>query len=675
MGLAESSTMSNASINRRFFIPLVLIDMGIVVVGSLSWLMNLQVHSFSGTLGLCASMALVHGLSWLVPMAYLLQPLRVWERLRGASSDAVLLAADVGADRLPLRLALIWSASWLLYYAGLAGLSWFGFPEIFSFGRLELMAMVFQLLALALGPPVLMVPLAGFLLHDTQFALGAEFSRRKLLHSRMRASMLPRSAFAIVALLVGTVSWFSAAGLIALGESAREASLTHCSERVRWSAHLLADGETQLEEGLELRAFAALPPELSESSEADPEGIRRGFDLRTERASAAAPVGDGQWVIAVETVALDQDKYWIGQGAALLVTIFTTVIMIVVTSRMLSLPLQQLHAGLRRMSEIGDLGKFEGLPVMRKDEIGELTAEFNGVLETFAILAAAARAVAKGDLSVKIEGDGDLQEAFRSMVARLAELVMEIRDAAMEVASAAAEIHAATVGQEEAASKQSDESRDVSAAMQELAGAALDISSTADEVLNNAVQTRSRSDLAVARIVELGDHITSVGELLEQIREVADRSDLLALNGSLEATRAGEAGRGFALVANEMRRLAERVTGTVGDVRGTLIDISRANQVAVVAVEDSRALAELTMGAARKIADVTATQGEQSLSVSLGAAGITELVASSAAASTQIRVAASSLRERAAELERLIEHFGSVSKAKRAVPLDEPPRS
>src|SRR5262249_58166073 len=134
-------------------------------------------------------------------------------------------------------------------------------------------------------------------------------------------------------------------------------------------------------------------------------------------------------------------------------------------------------------------------------------------------------------------------------------------------------IQAGTREQERAASQQSDEIREVSIAIARLADSAGDISMAAGEVLGNAEQTRKRADEVVDEIAELGRHITRVSELLELIREVADRSDLLALNGSLEATRAGEAGRGFALVANEMRRLAERVTGTVADVRSTVAAI------------------------------------------------------------------------------------------------------
>src|SRR5690606_16131120 len=92
-------------------------------------------------------------------------------------------------------------------------------------------------------------------------------------------------------------------------------------------------------------------------------------------------------------------------------------------------------------------------------------------------------------------------------------------------------------------------------------------------VLGDAEQAVATTDDTAAQITALRRHTASIGELLQTIGEIANRSDLLALNGSLEATRAGEAGRGFSLVATEMRRLAERVTGTVEDVRGRVEQI------------------------------------------------------------------------------------------------------
>jgi methyl-accepting chemotaxis protein len=320
-------------------------------------------------------------------------------------------------------------------------------------------------------------------------------------------------------------------------------------------------------------------------------------------------------------------------------------------------PLERLHVALRRVVAVGDLRELGRIPVLRTDEIGELVREFNHMLDVFEQLANAAQKVAAGDLRVDITGPGDLQDAFRNMVERLAELVTQIRDAAIEVASAASEIHAATRGQEQASVSQSDELRHVSLALDRLARSAGDISSAATEVLTNARQTGEHADQVQTKLTELGLHVAQVSALLGLIRDIADRSDLLALNGSLEATRAGEAGRGFTLVAVEMRRLAERVSAAVSDVRSTIADVEASNRATALATKESRELAESTTGAAQRIVEVVYLQGAETESVSMGVREVVEVVSSTAVSIAQTRATADGLREQAQQLERLIGRF------------------
>ena len=104
--------------------------------------------------------------------------------------------------------------------------------------------------------------------------------------------------------------------------------------------------------------------------------------------------------------------------------------------------------------------------------------------------------------------------------------------------------------------------------MQSLLDSAGNIADSARGVFDNAQKTRQTTDGMSGHVQTLFKHTARIAELLEVIRDIADRSDLLALNASLEATRAGDAGRAFALVAAEMRRLAERITASVVDVKG-----------------------------------------------------------------------------------------------------------
>jgi len=147
------------------------------------------------------------------------------------------------------------------------------------------------------------------------------------------------------------------------------------------------------------------------------------------------------------------------------------------------------------------------------------------------------------------------------------------------------------------------------------------------------------------------------------IREIAERSDLLALNASLESARAGEAGRPFALIAAEMRRLAERVTGSVTDVRAMVADIRTSSQAAGVATESGRKLVDGTTESARLITRVTQQQQTATEQVLQSMRHIGAVLAESAAATQQTRTSAGILKIEAERLNTLVAKFATEGEA------------
>jgi methyl-accepting chemotaxis protein len=219
------------------------------------------------------------------------------------------------------------------------------------------------------------------------------------------------------------------------------------------------------------------------------------------------------------------------------------------------------------------------------------------------------------------------------------------------------EIHAASRRQELAGGRQASSMAEIDQALSSLARSAVDISHAVGNVLDNAESTLATAAEMTTKIAELDARSQDIGELLAVIREVGDRSDLLALNGSLEATRAGEAGRGFALVAAEMRRLAERVTGTVDDVRTLVHDITSASASTVAATTHSRDLAQNTTSAARAIVAAADRQRADTEHASAGAREFAGIIAQTSIATTQTRMAAEKLELQAEQLERLVRRF------------------
>lgn len=277
--------------------------------------------------------------------------------------------------------------------------------------------------------------------------------------------------------------------------------------------------------------------------------------------------------------------------------------------------------------------------------------------------------IADGDLSQprldlpRRDEVGRMAEAFDRMVDAQHAVLRQVTETSNALAAAAAEIYAASQEQEAASSEQSASVEEVTRTVQSLLDSAGHISESAREVLGNAEQTRQTTELAVRKIAELSGHTSRISEILEVIREISDRSDLLALNAALEGTRAGEAGQGFSLVAAEMRRLAERVGASVQDIKALVGDVHSSSSSTVVASEEGRKLAEDATESARRITMVTQQQRTATEQVSQSMKDIASMVGQSTSAVRQTRELAGELKAQADRLAQVVGRFRLASEA------------
>jgi methyl-accepting chemotaxis protein len=608
-----------------------------------------------------AALAVLRQLGLLVRIHDVTAPIRKWRRHSGDPQS--LAAANEAVDSMIARVASAATIGWAIKLGAIILLPRLGMLTSRDIGGPELLFGTTLTIAVMLG----MIPLIGQVLErvllDVRMELGAIRLERGIAPPLTSISLARQLVFINVGTATSIVIGFTATTIYERAQRLRVEVLSEHRDRVALTATQLREGSREPDSvpalGLELVGGDGLPEQL----EVDPSNLPGPsetvavIDVRHELAIAAAPVGDGRWVLARAEV--EQHIGWVALLQLLFVggCGFVGVFVGMALHRVLTTPLAQLDAATRRVAERGDIRGAGRIIPLRNDELGALANNFNNMLDTLDELAEAAAAVAEGDLRVDIHGPGDLPDALRGMLARLHEVVEQIRATSIDLAAAAAEIHAITRAQQQSTELQTQRMLAVSRTIGTLAQTAEDISETSTEVLDNAERTLATTDAMVEKINLLGTQADNVRALLQLIHDVADRSDLLALNGALEATRAGDAGRGFALVASEMRRLAERVTGTVDDVRDRIAAIEAAGAGTVQATADSRRLADSTATAARKISTVTHRQSEETEQVSHKVFEVAEGMIATVEATKQTLAATDGLRTQAAELERLTRRF------------------
>ncbi len=226
---------------------------------------------------------------------------------------------------------------------------------------------------------------------------------------------------------------------------------------------------------------------------------------------------------------------------------------------------------------------------------------------------------------------------------QLAVTMEQINSGSEEIAQAAGQM---AIG----AGSQARQAEEASQAMAELAEATNQITISTRQINEASVQVQEMVDKTSKVILELGDKLGKIDQVVVLVDKIADQTNLLALNASIEAARAGEYGVGFAVVADEVRRLAESTARSVGDI-GVLSQEIRAKSEEVLASMD-----EMQEGTARTLSQtqqvVAMTEDQQKASSAMvravnGMAAVTE---ENAATTEQIAV---SIEEQVASIEQV----------------------
>jgi methyl-accepting chemotaxis protein len=325
-------------------------------------------------------------------------------------------------------------------------------------------------------------------------------------------------------------------------------------------------------------------------------------------------------------------------------------------------------------------------------------------------MARSAKKFGEGDLDTRIEivtSDevGQLGNSFNEMaqnikdqMARTQVLIKRLTESIELISTTAADMYAISAQQSSGATEQAASVYQASSTSKEIAASATRIADTAEEVASYARQTSTASDQGkdelnsaifqvkdmsqksrevAERMVELGEKSQKISGIIDIINEISEQTNLLSLNASIEASGAGEAGKRFSVVAQEIRRLAGRTLETTQVVSELIEEIQSATNSAVMVTEQSTKSAEAAQliidhmnQSFQNILDMVEQTLKASTEITLSTRQQTTACEQMVSTIMEVSEVASQVEEGAKETERAIERLRELSGELKSLSVD-----
>ncbi|OGK08634.1 MAG: hypothetical protein A2W80_03865 [Candidatus Riflebacteria bacterium GWC2_50_8] len=307
-----------------------------------------------------------------------------------------------------------------------------------------------------------------------------------------------------------------------------------------------------------------------------------------------------------------------------------------------------------------------------------------------------------GDLTVQHNrGDelGIMTQSFRGMIETLRDQIREITDGVNVLASSSNEILVSTSQLASGAAESATGISETMTTVEEVRQAArlssekakmvadsaqrvVQVSQTGKNAVDNTVTTmlhiRDQMEAIAQTILQLSEQSQAIGGIIATVTDLADQSNLLAVNAAIEAAKAGEQGRGFVVVAQEIKSLAEQSKQATTQIRAILTEVQKATNVAVLATEQGtkavdggvkqsaqtgeavKILAESSMEASQVATQIVASSQQQVVGmdqIGVAMTNINQAGVQNASAMKQAEVAAKNLNELGQKLRKIVDQF------------------
>lgn len=267
-----------------------------------------------------------------------------------------------------------------------------------------------------------------------------------------------------------------------------------------------------------------------------------------------------------------------------IIAVLAGFVIAVIITRMITKPVRQLAEGAQAIAD-GDLTR--RIDVSVKDEIGDLAKTFNKMgndlrhMVKQIIDSAQELASTSEELSASAE---ETTTASEQVAKTISELAAGVSEQAKSVEEASTIINQMAAGTQQVTAN----AESVGKSSLNALGAAENGVTQAQEAIDKIQQVQNSTARTAAVINKLGEDSKQIGNIVDVIKGIADQTNLLALNAAIEAARAGEQGRGFAVVADEVRKLAEQSSTSAGEIARLISNVQKQTEQAVQAMDEGR---------------------------------------------------------------------------------------